>query len=571
VFSLHLSLFQKFLAMVAIVTALTSGLITWNARSMLFQEAETGLALLAADATKSAAAQMGGALKFRKLEILQATLDDMHKRDNGLLVAGFVVDAKQDRVGEIGSFSKLAEDVVPGLVEKVFSESAGQTGLAGLVLAMPISTGEGTPLLGVLVLEWSAETMHARIAAKQWQANGLALLAFLALFAASALFLKKALREPMKQLERAMSRVAEGDFATDSQLAHRRDEIGVLAQALDIMRQNLSLARQADQAQLENAKVQSAVVENLTARLQTLAAGNVAHQLGDGFPHEYSQLRDDFNFAMGQLSKALMAVLGASGRIADVAGAMRSQSDTLAHRTENQAATLEETAAAMDEMTRYVRNTAASTRHIDEIVQQTSVEADRTNQVVSDSIAAMTEIEQFSAQIGAIIGVIDDIAFQTNLLALNAGVEAARAGELGRGFAVVASEVGNLAHRTATAAKEIKALITASSGKIALGVTHVGLAGEALTAIVQRVQSIAVAMAEITENAGMQASGLAEINISIGQLDQVTQQNAAMVQDSGTSAATLAQEVETLMTILQEFDLGNAADQPDHTAEILAA
>jgi methyl-accepting chemotaxis protein len=424
-----------------------------------------------------------------------------------------------------------------------------------MLVAAPVLSADNTQVVGVLAFEWSALTAQEYIQEQQLRASFTALFAFLILFAASALFLTKSLKRPVKQLETAMAVVAGGDYDTANQLASRSDEIGSLAKALDKMREHLSLARQAELEKQASAQVQGLVVKWLSDGLQQLAQGKLGYRLLQEFPDDYLALKDNFNAATEHLSKAMNAVVQAGNQIDTVAQSIREQSDNLANRTENQAATLEQTAAALDEMTSHVKKAAQSTKQIDGIVQQAETEATQTNGVVADSVAAMKEIETFSKQISAIIGVIDDISFQTNLLALNAGVEAARAGDSGRGFAVVASEVGSLAHRSSEAAREIKTLINSSSNQVAKGVEHVALAGAALTAIVARVQAIASSMSGITEGAAMQASGLTEINIGMRQLDQVTQYNAAMVLEAGDFAAQLTKEVGVLKQSVARFDM----------------
>jgi methyl-accepting chemotaxis protein len=252
----------------------------------------------------------------------------------------------------------------------------------------------------------------------------------------------------------------------------------------------------------------------------------------------------------------MRVVAGNAQGIRSGAGEISTAADDLSRRTEQQAASLEETSAALDQITATVRKTAEGAGHARQVVSSAKQQAQLSGEVVGNAVAAMGHIEKSSAQIGQIIGVIDEIAFQTNLLALNAGVEAARAGDAGRGFAVVAQEVRALAQRSAEAAKEIKGLIQASSGQVALGVELVGETGKALARIAAEVTEIDGAVTEIAASAQEQSTALAEVNTAVNQMDQVTQQNAAMVEQSTAASHSLAQEAEQLATLVGRFSVG---------------
>ena len=310
---------------------------------------------------------------------------------------------------------------------------------------------------------------------------------------------------------------------------------------------------EADALRAEAEAAQKKVVQTTAQALAQLADGDLTIRIQDEFPGDYAQLKVDFNAAMTRLEEAMCDVSANVGLMQAGASEISRASDDLSTRTEKQASSLQQTASALDEITVTVKRTAESAHRASQVVGTAKQDAERSSAVVADAVQAMGEIKGSSDQISRIIGVIDEIAFQTNLLALNAGVEAARAGEAGRGFAVVASEVRALAQRSAEAAKEIKALISASTDQVQNGVKLVGHTGEALTAIVNRVAEIADLMAEISASAKEQAVTLTEVNTAVNQMDQTTQQNAAMVEESTAACHDLTSEAEKLNSLVSRF------------------
>ena len=311
-----------------------------------------------------------------------------------------------------------------------------------------------------------------------------------------------------------------------------------------------------DARSAETTRVQMQVVTGLAGGLQRLAAGDLLCRIDDRFDADFEKLRTDFNDTAETLQQALLKVSENASAMTRGAAEIGAAADDLSRRTEQQAASLEETAAALDEITATVRKSADGATHAHEVVAAAKAGAEQSGRVVRQAVEAMGGIERSSREISQIIGVIDEIAFQTNLLALNAGVEAARAGDAGRGFAVVASEVRALAQRSAEAAKEIKGLISTSGAQVQQGVAFVGQTGEALSRLGVQVAEIDGIVGEIAASAREQAVGLDQVNTAVNQMDQVTQQNAAMVEQSTAASHALAGEADALNRLISGFQVG---------------
>ncbi|WP_122073010.1 methyl-accepting chemotaxis protein [Pseudophaeobacter sp. EL27] len=371
----------------------------------------------------------------------------------------------------------------------------------------------------------------------------------------------RSITKPIARICENMEAIASGALDTDVTEASRGDEIGQIGKTLVSMQGDLKQARSAEEERAEQQRQQQHVVETLSAGLLRLSEGDFSQNIEEVFSREHEKLRADFNTTVRTLNETLSQVVDSASSIANGADEISQSSDDLSTRTESQAATLEETAAALEQMTVSVKSAADGASSVEKIVDEAKGEAETSGAVVKSAVAAMTEIEQSSTHISQIIGVIDDIAFQTNLLALNAGVEAARAGEAGRGFAVVASEVRALAQRSSDAALEIKALIGDSTKQVEHGVDLVGRAGDALQNIVERVGHISSLVTDIARGAVEQSTGLGEINTGVVQLDQVTQQNAAMVEEATAAGHLLKGDAAELTKLVGNFQLSGRSER----------
>ncbi|CAN5567631.1 HAMP domain-containing methyl-accepting chemotaxis protein [soil metagenome] len=390
---------------------------------------------------------------------------------------------------------------------------------------------------------------------------------------------RAAIVRPVLQLAGDMRRMASGQNDIVVSGAGRADEIGEMAKSVEVFRQSgLERARLEAQAagfqqeldkklkDMEAAfelagREQQAVVEIMAKGLSNLASGDLSTRIAAQVASDYAALKNDFNAAAAGLEEAIRTISDVAGQIGSGTEEIAQASNDLSRRTEQQAASLEETAAALDEISATVRQTADGAQRATAEVSSARTEAERSGEVVGQAVKAMGAIEDSSRQITQIIGVIDEIAFQTNLLALNAGVEAARAGDAGRGFAVVAQEVRALAQRSAEAAKEIKTLISTSSQQVGAGVELVGQTGEALGRIVGRVAAIDDLVRGISASSQEQASGLNEVNIAVNHMDQVVQQNAAMVEQATAATHSLKGETAQLVSLVGRFRVGSGEQE----------
>jgi methyl-accepting chemotaxis protein len=419
-----------------------------------------------------------------------------------------------------------------------------------------------------------------------------------------AFVIARGITVPVGAITHAMGALADNKLETEIPGLDDRSEIGLMAKAVDVFKQNAlrirQLAAQEAALQEKNADLQSNIatvvnaavagdfshritkrydnpdLDAFAANVNTLVqsvdtgiaeTGRVINALSQGdltesmeghYQGVFATLQSNVNETMTTLRKLMEEVRQSSDAINGGADEIRDASNDLSKRTETQAASLEETSSALEEITVAVKTSTERAQESSRMVSDARQFAERSSGVVEDATAAMSRIEQASNEITQIINVIDEIAFQTNLLALNAGVEAARAGEAGKGFAVVAQEVRELAQRSATAAKDIKTLINKSGEEVKTGVQLVTTTGDALREIQTRVVGIAGQVQSIATAAQEQSTGLHEISMAVNQMDQMTQQNAAMVEEAAASTNRLADETGHLKQLIGRFKVHKA-------------
>jgi methyl-accepting chemotaxis protein len=411
------------------------------------------------------------------------------------------------------------------------------------------------------------------------------------------------LSRPIKEVTKAIKEVANGNFDAEVPFPGRKDEIGEMAAAVAVFKENglvikrmnaqeaAMRARSDDLQSSMSVAVAAAAAGDFSHRIDkdyqdeslnqfagnvnlllssvdagvnetrrviaSLADGDLTQTMRGNFQGAFAELQQNVNNTFVTLQSTMREVRETTEAMNGNTNELRSASDDLSKRTEQQAAALEETSAALDQITAVVQNSTTRAQEASVMVSEAKENAGRSGIVVRNAVDAMGRIEQASREISQIINVIDEIAFQTNLLALNAGVEAARAGEAGKGFAVVAQEVRELAQRSAKAAKDIKALITKSGDEVQVGVKLVQATGEALGEIGTRVIAINDHIHSIATAAQEQSTGLKEVNTAVNQMDQVTQQNAAMVEETTAATHKLSAEADGLLRLISRFKVSN--------------
>lgn len=488
----------------------------------------------------------------RHAETFRSNMADLGQ----LPLAANISNAVAEVVPLLDSYIGAATDMVGLAMTPEADAEAGMLDFTDKFRAVEEKLGA---LSDVMVEQARLETSQSvqEIVTAQFNQNLISALTLGFLLVAS-LWTSRSITRPLLRIKQTILETVNGTYVSRTgkfeRASNLTDEISEIALHLEVLRGKLAIGDAAATLADQRQKAQETVVAGLTVGLADLARGNLTSRITGEFTQDYAVLKTDFNSTLDMLGSTIDRVAGVSGQILDRASVIANGADDLSHRTASQAATLEQTAAALDNLTRSVKTTAENAGSVASIVGTVRQEAEESGRVVTSVVTAMHEIENSSNQIARIISVIDDIAFQTNLLALNAGVEAARAGDAGRGFAVVASEVRALAQRSSAASLEIRDLIGTSGQHVARGTFSVGEAGTVLDKLVGRVSEIALLVSNIAEQAREQSSGLAEVNIGVTQLDQLAQRNTQMVEETSNAAKALQRDAVDLEGLVSSFE-----------------
>jgi len=552
------------------------------------------------------AKEYSGYVKFSKTDHLKKEFEDFARDEKFHLAIARAANISGKIIAEKQVVPNLTE-AASLLVEKVLtSQKVEIVDLDHVrMIAEPVFFGKKQQIVGVFVIGFDLGPTIA-VAWSSAIKNGLAALAIsLVSLAVLGFAITKMIVSPIKALTKVSSQIANNQFDQTVPGVDRADELGEMARAIEVFKENGMAVQSLNKEKQRSERDSEEMMQNLSVSfgevVNAAVAGDFSKRVSTGFADdELNQLANSINMlvttvdrGIGETAEVLASLAksdltarmrgeyqgalaklkldtnsvaenfsGVIRQLRDIsipllsaAGEIQDSSGNLARRTELQATSVNETAASVEEITATVKASTERAEHAGQLVAETKKNAEHSGEIVGTAVEAMGRIEKSAVEIANIIGVIDEIAFQTNLLALNAGVEAARAGDAGTGFAVVAQEVRDLAQRSSTAAKEIKALITASNKEVKTGASLVNETGAALEVIVREVNQINENVSAIVGAAREQSVGLQEINQSINSIDRGTQQNAVMAQETTAASHTLATETRKINEMLEAFKI----------------
>ncbi len=551
------SVFVRCAGIMAVTTIVVAGVLSFQSAQLINGLAVKSVQEQAAKSVSLSAEALFKPIRFKALpkieEEMEAALSAAGSGGRAMVILngeGAVMAQSGDDAGQVAGITALAGAAL--------GDGTKKFGVDGLLVASPVMAGPDDQAIGAVAMAWNADAALAAVTADKLRILLTGAVVFAVMMALTLLVLRRSLGRPLAQVTEAVNRISKGDYDSGVGMEGRGDEFGSIGQHMETLLEALRNARIAEDERSRNQQEQAVMVQDLGGALDRLADGVLDREIENAFPPEYAALRSNYNRALGKLRGVIDEVTMASTSLVDNANQIAAASDDLSKRTETQAATLEQSAAALEELLGSVSSAAENAQSADEQVRVTREIAERNGAVMKSAIEAMGAIEKSSEKIGEITNVIDDIAFQTNLLALNAGVEAARAGESGKGFAVVATEVRGLAQRSAAAAQQIKDLISGAGEQVHAGVRLVEEAGGALDEVLEKVADVSGMVTEIAGSAGEQARGLQEINVGISNLDRVTQQNAAMVEEATASAHMMRNDARSLSETVGHFASGRS-------------
>ena len=569
------SMYVKVGALGAVLTIGVALFIMAANQIIINRAVHNGVLSLGATSTTSIASNSGTAILSGDTERLNAALAEMLDLSQGRAIFGVVLDADDTVLAKHGDDTTWGAGDLPYLANVAMQTWATESTGDGRLIAAP-ARAESGEIVGAVGFIWSPDQAFGVLLELQIIVYGIATALFLFLTVFVAWGLRRLLTHPLQSVRDGVQNLTKGNFDEGPMMPERRDEIGEIARAVEELKQQLHKAEDLARTREVSQQNQADVVTVLNRALKRMSDGDLTLTIDDPFAPEYESLRRHFNSTHATIVSIIDAVIESSERIRSSAEEIAQSSGDLAQRTESQAATLQQTAGAMEILNNGVRSAADAAHAVEAIMGDARNTAEGSGEVVSTAVEAMSKIEDSSQKITKILGLIDEIAFQTNLLALNAGVEAARAGEAGRGFAVVAAEVRALAQRSSDAAQDIKQLITESNDHIHEGVQLVGRTGEELEKLIGRVGTISDRVSEIADSAENQSTTLNEINTGVGQLDGVTQHNAAMVEQTTAASQVLRNDATQLARIVSVFKTGvteknsTVGSVPAHKAAVKA-